>query len=137
MTMTAIMLMAVLAQAPDVGGMYDVDTGGTSQKVKAGDKGQVVIEIRTKTGAHISNEAPLKIELKGTGATLEKDKLVYKDSVGQKRNGAEYPDPRFEVPFSAPAAGKASIEAKMKFFVCTEKVCQPQQKTITLPIDVI
>jgi hypothetical protein len=135
--MTTILMLAVLAQAPDVTSLYDLDTAGTSQKVKAGEKGKLVIEIRAKSGAHISNEAPLKIELKGTGATPEKDKLVYQDSIGQKRNGAEYPDPRFEVPFTAPSAGKASIEAKMKFFVCTEKVCQPQQKTITLPVDVI
>src|SRR5262249_5535103 len=130
-------LLAALTQAPDVGGLYELDTAGTSQKVKVGEKGKVVIEIRAKSGAHISDEAPLKIELKGTGAKVEKDKLGYKDSVGQKRNGAEYPDPRFEVPFSAASAGKASIEAKMKFFVCTEKVCSPQQKTITLPVDVI
>ena len=135
--MTTIVMLAVLAQSPDVGNLYDLDTAGSSQKVKVGEKGKLVIEIRAKNGAHISDEAPLKIELKGTGATPEKDKLVYKDSVGQKHNGAEYPDPRFEVPFTAPTAGKASIEAKMKFFVCTEKVCQPQQKTITLPVDVI
>jgi hypothetical protein len=135
--MTAFILMAALAQAPDVSGMYELDTQGTSQKVKVGEKGKLVIEIRAKSGAHISDEAPLKIELKGTGAKVDKDKLVYKDSVGQKRNGAEYADPRFEVPFSSDAKGKASIEAKMKFFVCTEKVCSPQQKTITLPVDVI
>jgi hypothetical protein len=137
MTMITILLLATLAQAPDTAGLYDVETGGTSQKVKVGEKGKIVIEIHAKSGAHISDEAPLKIELKGTGATPEKDKLVYKDSVGQKRNGAEYPDPRFEVPFSAASAGKASIEAKMKFFVCTEKVCSPQQKTLTFPVDVI
>ena len=72
-----------------------------------------------------------------TGAKVEKDKLAYKDSIGTKKNGAEYPDPHFEVPFTADAAGKASIEAKMKFFVCTDKVCAPQTKTVTLPVDVI
>jgi hypothetical protein len=136
--MTAIFLVAAcLSQAPDMSGMYDLDTNGSSKQVKVGEKGKLVIEIHAKSGAHISDEAPLKIELKGTGAKVEKDKLGYKDSVGQKHDGAEYPDPRFEVPFSADSKGKASIEAKMKFFVCTEKVCSPQQKTITLPVDVI
>ncbi len=104
--------------------------------MKAGEKGKVVIEIRAKAGAHISDEAPLKIELKGTGATVEKEKLVYKDSIAKKKDGQEFADPRFEVAFTAPAAGKASIEAKMRFFVCTDKVCAPQQKTVTLPVEV-
>src|SRR6185369_2403486 len=124
--MTSLMLIAVLAQAPNV----EVSTEGSTAKVKVGEKGKVVIDIKALDGSHISDEAPLKIELKGTGAKVEKDKLGYKDSVGVKKNGAEYPDPHFEVPFTAPAAGKASIEAKMKFFVCTEKQCTPQTKTL-------
>ena len=91
----------------------------------------------SKSGAHISDEAPLKIELKATGAKVEKDKLAYKDSMAKKSDAQPYPNPRFEVPFTASTAGKASIEAKMKFFVCTDKLCTPQQKTITLPVDVI
>lgn len=136
--MTTLMLtLAVLAQAPDVTQMYDLTTDGSSAKVKVGEKGKVVLEIKAKSGAHISDEAPLRIELKATGAKVEKDKLVYKDSVGAKKTGQDYADPRFEVPFSADTAGKASIEAKMKFFVCTDKVCAPQTKTVTIPVDVI
>ena len=135
--MIALLLTAVLAQAPDVAGMYDLTTEGSTLKVKAGEKGKLVLDIRAKSGAHISDEAPLKIELKATGAKMEKDKLAYKDSIGVKKDGAEFPDPHFEVPFTAPSAGKASIEAKMKFFVCTDKVCAPQTKTVTLPVDVI
>jgi hypothetical protein len=135
--MTALIAtMMLLGQAPDVSGLYELSTDGTSQKVKAGEKGKIVIEIRSKSGAHISDEAPLKIELKGQGATPEKEKLAYKDSVAPKKPGA-YPDPKFEVPFTAASAGKATIEAKMKFFVCTEKACTPQQKTLTLPVDVM
>ena len=135
--MIALLLTAVLAQAPDVSGMYELTTEGSTLKMKAGEKGKLVLDIRAKSGAHISDEAPLKIELKATGAKVAKDKLGYKDSIGVKKDGVEYPDPHFEVPFSAPTAGKASIEAKMKFFVCTDKVCAPQTKTVTLPVDVI
>src|SRR3954451_21247984 len=119
------MLLAVLSQSPDPV-LYDLSTDGTTVKVKVGEKGKLVLDLKAKPGAHISDEAPLKIELKANGATVEKDKLNYKDSTTTKRNGAEYPDPHFEVPFTAPTAGKASIEAKMKFFVCTEKQCTPQ-----------
>jgi hypothetical protein len=133
----SLMLVAVLSQAPDVSGLYELTTDGSTVKVKAGEKGKLVLDIRAKSGAHISDEAPLKIELKATGAKVEKEKLAYKDSTGVKKDGVEYPDPHFEVPFTAPSAGKATIEAKMKFFVCTDKVCSPQQKTVTLPVDVI
>jgi hypothetical protein len=130
------MLLAVLSQSGDPV-LYDLSTDGTTLKVNAGEKGKIVLDLKAKAGAHISDEAPLKIELKGTGATVEKEKLGYKDSTTTKKNGAEYPDPHFEVPFTAATAGKASIEAKMKFFVCTEKQCTPQSKTVTLPVDVI
>ncbi|MBK7860521.1 MAG: hypothetical protein IPJ65_18310 [Archangiaceae bacterium] len=135
--MISMLLIAVLSQAPDVAGLYDLTTDGSTLKVKAGEKGKLVIDIRSRSGAHISDEAPMKIELKATGAKVEKDKLNYKDSTGVRKDGVEYPDPHFEVPFSAPTAGKATIEAKMKFFVCTDKVCSPQQKTVTVPVDVI
>jgi hypothetical protein len=134
---TPLILALALAQAPDVSNMYELSTKGSTDKLKAGQKGTVVLEIRSKSGAHISDEAPLKIELKGTGATVEKEKLAYKDSVAKKEQGKEHPDPRFEVPFTATAQGKASIEAKMKFFVCTEKLCTPQTKTVTLPVEVM
>ncbi|MBL8952251.1 MAG: hypothetical protein JNK82_15820 [Myxococcaceae bacterium] len=135
--MIALLMAAVLSQSPDVGGLYDLTTEGSTLKVKAGEKGKLVLDIRAKSGAHISDEAPLKIELKATGAKTEKDKLTYKDSIGVKHDGVEYPDPHFEVPFTSDKPGKASIEAKMKFFVCTDKVCAPQTKTVTVPVDVI
>lgn len=131
------LLLVVLSQTPDVSGLYELTTEGSTLKVKAGEKGKLVLDIRAKSGAHISDEAPLKIELKSTGAKTEKDKLTYKDSIGVKKDGVEYPDPHFEVPFVSDKPGKASIEAKMKFFVCTDKVCAPQTKTVTLPVDVI
>lgn len=135
--MTSLILLTALCQAPDVSGLYELTTEGSTVKVKAGEKGRLVLDIRAKSGAHISDEAPLKIELKATGAKVEKDKLGYKDSTGVRKDGVEYPDPHFEVPFTAPAPGKATIEAKMKFFVCTDKVCAPQQKVVTLPVEVI
>ncbi len=135
--MISLLLIAVLSQTPDVSGLYDLTTEGSTLKVKAGEKGKLVLDIKAKSGAHISDEAPLKIELKAVGAKPEKDKLTYKDSIGVRRDGVEYPDPHFEVPFTSDKAGKASIEAKMKFFVCTDKVCAPQTKTVTLPVDVI
>ena len=132
-----MMLVAMLGQAPDVSSMYEVTTQGSTPKLKVGEQGKFVLEIVSKTGAHISDEAPLKVDLKATGVKVEKEKLTNKDSTGSKRDGAEYPNPHFEVPITASVAGKAVVEAKLKFFVCTDKSCTPQTKTVSVPVDVI
>ncbi len=131
----SLLAAACFAQAPDVGGLYEVSSEGSSQKVKAGEKGKLVITFKTKDGSHISDEAPLKIEVASKEAKLEKDKLTLADSVAKKEAGVKYVDPRFEVPFTVASAGKASIDAKLTFFICTDKVCARQQKTLNVPVE--
>ncbi len=121
---------------PDVQSLYEIVTDGTSKAVKVGEKGKVVIAIHAKEGAHVSGDAPLKIELSSKELKAEKEKLTLADSVTKKAEGHELAEPRFEVPFAAAKAGKASLEAKMTFFICTDKVCARQQKTLTFPVDV-
>jgi hypothetical protein len=128
---------ALAADAPDVTSLYEVSTDGTSQKVKLGEAGKLVLAIKTKQGAHISDEAPLRIELSGSNVKPEKAKLSKADSVAQKADGQKFVDPRFEVPFMVEAAGKGQLDAKMTFFVCTEQICARQQKSISLPVEVV
>ena len=117
--------------------LYEVTTEGTSTQVKAGEKGVFVLAIKTKQGAHVSEEAPLKLEVKGSQVTPVKEKLGREDSVAKKAAGQEFADPRFEVPFTTTAAGKGSVDAKLLFFICTEKICARQQKTVSLPVEVL
>lgn len=125
------------AAEPDVASLYEVKTEGSSTEVKGGEKGKVVISIVAKNGAHVSDEAPLRIELSSKDAKLEKEKLTLADSLVKKAAGSsEYPDPRFEVAFTAPASGKANVDAKMTFFICTDKVCARQTKTLSFPVAV-
>lgn len=116
----------------DIASFYEVTTEGTSTKLKAGETGKVIIAIKSKNGAHISDEAPLKIELSSAQSKLGKDKLTLADSLTAPKE-----DPRFEVPFTPTAHGKSSVEAKMTFFVCTEKQCARQVKNLTLPVEVM
>jgi len=125
---------AAVAAEDEVAGLYEIRTEGTSQQVKAGGKGTLVLAIHTKGGAHISDEAPLKVELSGEKVKPAKDKLSRADSVGKKEAGQAYPEPRFEVPFTAEAAGTGKLDAKVTFFVCTEKICSRQQKTVSLAV---
>ncbi|ABF86929.1 hypothetical protein MXAN_3062 [Myxococcus xanthus DK 1622] len=139
----AALLAAVTCSAPvlaadvDPASLYEVSTEGTSTQVKAGEKGTFVLAIKTKAGAHVSDEAPLKLEVKGSQLTPAKEKLVLADSVAKKAEGQAFADPRFEVPFTTAAAGKGSVDAKLVFFICTEKICARQQKTFSLPVEVL
>jgi hypothetical protein len=121
------------AQAPEVQTLYDISADGSSPTVKAGQAGKLVLSIQTKAGAHVSDEAPLKIELSSKEAKLDKSKLTLSDSVTKKKAGSnEYPNPRF----TPTVQGKMSIEAKMTFFICTDKVCARQTKTLNVPVEV-
>jgi hypothetical protein len=117
--------------------LYEVSTEGTSTKVKAGEQGVFVLSIKSKSGAHVSDEAPLKLELKGTQVSPAKEKLALADSVAKKAAGQQFVDPRFEVPFKAPVAGKGTLDAKLTFFICSEKLCSRQQKTFSIPVEVL
>ncbi len=135
--MLSLIASAAYAADPDVTSLYEVRTDGTSTALKAGEKGKVVIVIKAKNGAHVSDEAPLRIELSSKEAKLDKEKVTLADSLVKKPEGStEFPDPKFEVGFMPAGAGKASVDAKMTFFICTEKVCARQTKNLSFPVTV-
>jgi hypothetical protein len=121
---------ALAAEEVDPANMYELSTKDSTSTVKAGQKGKWVLSIQPKAGAHVSDEAPLKIELSGTNLKVDKAKLARQDAL------AAGPNPKFEVPFTAETAGKGSLDAKLTFFICTEKVCSRQQKTLSVPVDI-
>lgn len=136
--LVASLSAAALAGEVDVGALYEVSTEGTTTSLKAGESGKVVIGIKMRGGAHVSDEAPLKLELSSKQSTLAKQKLTLADSVTKKKPGdAEHPDPRFEVDFTPTTQGETSVEAKLIFFVCTEKLCARQTKQLSLPVQVL
>ncbi len=117
--------------------LYEVSTEGTSARVKASEQGVFVLSIKSRSGAHISGEAPLKLELKGTQLKPGQEKLALKDSKAKTPEGKDFADVRFEVPFTGTGAGKGSLEAKLSFFICSEQLCAMQKKTFTLPVEVL
>lgn len=110
--------------------LFSIET--QKSEVAAGAAGRVGILIKTKRGAHVSAEAPLKINLTAKGLKLSKEKLVGGDAVEGK--GAS---PRFEVPFVAEAKGPATVDADLTFFICTEKLCERQASKVTIPVTVL
>jgi hypothetical protein len=137
--LTSVVLLSSLALGAELDPttLYKLTTEGTTAKVPAGKKGTFVLEIQSLKGAHVSDEAPLKIQLSGTGqVTPEKTQLVYADSVRKPSASTKYPDPRFEVPLTATGKGAGTVEAKVTFFICTADACLRQQKALSVPVAV-
>jgi hypothetical protein len=130
--LAAALFLSGVALADDVdpSKLYELITTGSTGQVKAGQKGKLILAIEAKAGAHVSDDAPLKIELSGKNVKPERDKLARADAL------AKGPSPKFEVPFTAETAGKGSVDAKLTFFICTDKLCSRQQKTLSVPVDV-
>ena len=129
--------MAMADGEPDPTTLYELSTEGSTQKVKAGEQGTAVLLIRAKQGAHVSDETPLKLDASGEGVKVTKKTFTYADSVTRASAGMRrYPDPMFHIPFVATAPGKGKVDLKLTFFICTDKLCARQQRTLQVPVQV-
>ncbi len=129
----ALALAAVLA-APDADAAqsYRIATTGSTAQLAAGATGKVVLAIEPVGKVHVHPQAPLKITVESSpGLRIEKAQLGHKDAVDPKSEA-----PRFEVPFSALAAGKQEARAKLDFFVCSDQWCVKQVKDVVVPVTV-
>lgn len=140
MTRTFALALAMLAAAParaadpaaEAAASYRLETTGTTQVLKAGEKGTLVLSIVPIAKVHVHPQAPLKIALESTpGLRLEKTSLGKADPVDPKADGR-----RFEVPFVAQAAGKQEARAKVDFFICSDQWCVKQVRDVVVPVDV-
>ena len=139
-SLACAVLAAALAAGPapaDPGGeaarSYRLETAGTTQSLKVGEKGKLVLSIEPlQPGIHIHPQAPLKIRLEASpGLKLAKAQLGHADAVDPKAEGR-----RFEVPFTATAAGKQEGRATLDFFICSDTWCVKQARQVAVPVDV-
>jgi hypothetical protein len=99
---------------------------------KAGELGRFVLQIEPRGEFHINMEYPVEIAVTGTdGTTFPKANLLKPDAAefGEKKA-------RFEVPFTALAAGDHKVNCNVKFAVCTEENCVPDERNLTLALAV-
>ncbi len=133
----AALLSAGPGRAADAGDeaakSYRILTGGSTQNLRTGEKGKLVLAIEPSVAkVHVNAQAPLQIRLEApAGLKLGKEKLGHADAV---QVGAEAP--RFEVPFTAVAAGKHEAKAQLDFFICSDAWCVKQARTIAIPVQV-
>jgi hypothetical protein len=127
---------APAAQAADAGAeaarSYRIETDGTTRRLDAGGAGKLVLAIVPAEGTHVHPAAPLKIALSATpGLTLSRRELGHADAIDPKADG-----PRFEVPFTATAAGAQEARAQVGFYICSETWCVKQSRDVRVSVDV-
>ncbi|HET9552654.1 MAG TPA: hypothetical protein VFP50_06775 [Anaeromyxobacteraceae bacterium] len=132
----AVLALGLAARAADpsaeAGKSYRIEASATPSAPKAGAAGTLVIAIQPLQKAHVHPQAPLKVTLEGTpGLTLAKTQLGRKDVADPKAEA-----PRFEVPFTATAAGKQEAKAKVDFFICSDQWCVKQVRDVVVAVDV-
>jgi hypothetical protein len=99
---------------------------------KAGELGRVVLQIEPRGKFHINQEYPVEIALSGTADTsFPKATLMRPDAAefGEKKA-------RFEVPFTAKTTGDHKLLANVKFAVCTDENCVPDERNLALALAV-
>ncbi len=133
---TALSLAASAGEGPDPASLYEVKTEVASPRVTAGEKARLLISIVAKQGAHVSDEAPLRLDLSGTNATPEKTRLTLVDSLEKPTAGQKYPNPRFEAVYTTASPGEGTLDANLTFFICTDTLCARQVKKLSVPLTV-
>lgn len=132
-TALAGLALAAVAADPgaDVARSYSVRATASPAALKAGASGKLRLVIEPTGAVHVDPKAPLKVTLSASpGLTLAKAQLGRADAV-QAGQGVS-----FEAPFTAAAAGKQELKAKLDFFLCTDQWCVKQLRDVTVAVDV-
>jgi hypothetical protein len=124
---------AALAVDPsaEVATSYTVKGAAEPASLKAGAAGKVSFTIAPTGDVHVDPKAPLKVTLEASpGLALQKQQLGRADATPA---GAGV---TLAAPFTATAAGKQEIKAKLDFFLCTDQWCVKQLRDVTVVVDV-
>ena len=98
-----------------------------------GKLGSFAISLKPRGEYHINQDFPMSVSVQSaSGIEFPKAKL-------DKPQAAEFGEQlaRFDVPFTAKAAGAHKVEALVKFAVCTPENCVPDERTlaVVLPVE--
>jgi hypothetical protein len=98
----------------------------------AGQLGQFEIDLASRTGWHVNQDYPIRIEVSGPSA------VRFEKSALERADAAEFGDERarFNVAFTPEAAGEQPVEAKVSFAMCTDQNCIMHDETLALVLPV-
>jgi hypothetical protein len=125
----AVVVLVPIAGRADGAKRYKIEAPAAQAKVGA--KSTATLRIVASEGSHVSDEAPLKIALKGDGVKLDKE-LLHTADIADGRGAS----PRFDLPITGDRKGDATITAEMTFIVCTKELCEREQEQVTIPVRV-
>lgn len=97
-----------------------------------GQEGRFEIALTPRGNYHVNTQYPLSIELEAPSA------VALPDAQLGNEDAAEFGEPRarFQVPFTAAAAGEHRVTARVDFAVCTPEACMPDCRTLALVLPV-
>jgi hypothetical protein len=130
----ALAASAALAADPgaDVAKSYAIKASAEPASLKAGAAGTIKLAIEPSGAVHVDPKAPIKVTLAApAGLTLAKATLGRAEARPSGSQGV-----RFEAPFTATAAGKQEVKAKLDFFLCTDQWCVKQVREAVVTVDV-
>ena len=97
-----------------------------------GQEGRFEIRLTPKGRYHVNQEFPMGITLTGpSGVSLPPGELG-------REAAAQFGEQiaRFDVPFTASAAGQHQVQARVSFAVCTPESCMPDERTLAFVLPV-
>jgi len=113
------------------GASYALDASGDAHYA-VGELSQFGIALSPRGEWHVNQEYPLHVELVAEdGVSLPKSELERADAAEFGERGV-----RFDVPFSAAAAGDHRVAAKVSFAMCTAENCMLQEQTVALALPI-
>lgn len=98
----------------------------------AGELAQFSVSVIGRGGWHVNQEFPVSVELEGPSAVQFPKKAL------EKGDAAEFTEERarFDVPFTAKEAGSHRVEANVRFAICTDENCIPEERKLALELPV-
>jgi hypothetical protein len=99
---------------------------------KAGELSRFVVNLEPRGVFHVNQEYPIEISLKST------DETSFPKATLERADAAQFDEKkaRFDVPFTAKSAGDHKILANVKFAVCTDENCVPDERDLALAVAV-
>jgi hypothetical protein len=97
-----------------------------------GQEGRFEIALTPRGNYHVNTQYPLSIQLEAPSGVALPDAELGND------DAAEFGEPRarFQVPFTAAAAGEHRVTARVDFAMCTPEACMPDCRTLALVLPV-
>jgi hypothetical protein len=123
-------LLPLGGRADDGAALVAVRTEGSTTLLRAGQTGQLRLQLQASPGAHVNREAPVKVVLSSRQASFDRDRLTLADA---RLDGT---GARFEAAFTPTAQGPISLEASLSFYACTATTCAKQSRTVSLAVQV-